>query len=80
MKFRGVILLLGSVWFVAVLLAQNSFGRSALRSLGGQTGTQPAQAASACSAASECGGAGVEYRRRRPNHKPILRPFACCQA
>ena len=24
MKFRGVILLLGSMWFVAVLLAQNS--------------------------------------------------------
>ena len=75
MKFRGVILLLGSMWFAAVLLAQNSGSDElALRSLGGQAGTQQAQAASACSAASECANPSIEHARR-PNRKPILRPI-----
>ena len=40
MKFRGIVLLLGGMLFVAVVLAQNSgLGRPAFRSLGGSART-----------------------------------------
>ena len=64
MKFRGVILLLGSMWFVAVLLAQTSSD----------------ELPSAPSAIKQERGAGVEYGGDGRITSRSSGRFACCQA
>ncbi len=75
MKFRGIILLLGSMLFVAVVLAQDS-GPTTCRPLPRRSSkNQPAQAAPACSAPGERRDRKPRTDPRRPSRKLRLRPI-----